>query len=240
MKHKAGGSPTRWTPTCCTSATRVARSKIRRRSPRKTCGAGRCRRRRRRTRAEYLELEYARGDIVAVNGKTMSAGAGAHGAQPARRQARRRPARPGREPLRRHEVARLLRDTRRHHHAEGASGDRIDLPRPRGRASQGRSDAALREPDLQRLLVVARAQDAADDDRCVAGAASTAGCASSSTRATSSSSAAIRSRTRCSTRRSRPSRKTAAPTIRRTPTGFIKLNALRMRIETKLARQAEK
>jgi argininosuccinate synthase len=36
----------------------------------------------------------------------------------ARRQARHRPARPGGKPLRRHEVARLLRDPRRHHHAE--------------------------------------------------------------------------------------------------------------------------
>jgi argininosuccinate synthase len=42
--------------------------------------------------------------------------------------------------------------------------------------------------------------------------------------------AAIRRPIRCSTRPSPPSRTTPAPTTRRTPHGFIKLNALRMRI----------
>ena len=60
------------------------------------------------------------------------AGASAGDAERARRQARHRPARPGREPLRRHEVARLLRNAGRHDHAEGPPRDRIDHARPRG------------------------------------------------------------------------------------------------------------
>ena len=44
-------------------------------------------------------------------------------------------------------------------------GDRIDHPRPRRGPSQGRADAALRRADLQRLLVRARAPDAAGADR---------------------------------------------------------------------------
>src|SRR5207244_8471376 len=44
----------------------------------------------------------------------------------------------------------------------------IALPRPGGRAPEGRGDATLREPDLQRLLVVPGEKDAADDDRCLA------------------------------------------------------------------------
>ena len=48
MKHKAGGSPIRWTPTCCTSATRAALEDPA--SPRKTCGGGRCRPKRHPTR----------------------------------------------------------------------------------------------------------------------------------------------------------------------------------------------
>ena len=76
--------------------------------------------------AEYLDLEFEKGDIVAINGTAHEPGAGAGQAQPARRQARHRPSRSGREPLRRHEVARLLRNARRHHHAEGAPRHRID------------------------------------------------------------------------------------------------------------------
>ena len=90
--------------------------------------------------------------------------------QQARRQARHRPPRPGGEPLRRHEVARLLRDARRHHHAARASRHRIDVPGPRSRPPQGRPDAALRRADLQRLLVEPGAAHAADHDRRLASA----------------------------------------------------------------------
>ncbi len=40
--------------------------------PRKTCGAGRCRRRTRPTPPNTLDLEYRRGDIVAINGEAMT------------------------------------------------------------------------------------------------------------------------------------------------------------------------
>ena len=64
---------------------------------------------------EYVEIGFERGDPVSVNGEALVPRRAAHPAQRARRQARRRPARPRREPLRRHEVARHLRDPRRHH-----------------------------------------------------------------------------------------------------------------------------
>ena len=72
------------------------------------------------------------------------AGDAADPAQRARRPQRRRPARPRREPLRRHEVARHLRDPGRHRAARRAPRHRVDHPRPRRRAPQGRADAALR------------------------------------------------------------------------------------------------
>src|SRR5690606_33459969 len=62
-------------------------------------------------------------------------------------------------------VARLLRDAGRHRAAARASRDRIADARPRGGAPEGRPDAALCEPGLQRLLVVARAARAAGADR---------------------------------------------------------------------------
>ena len=58
--------------------------------------------------AEYLDLEFEAGrsgfDQRQAHGRTRTAG----DAEPVGRQARHRPSRPGREPLRRHEVARLL------------------------------------------------------------------------------------------------------------------------------------
>src|SRR5690606_23615118 len=74
-----------------------------------------------------------------------------------------------REPLRGHEVPRLLRNPRRHHHAQGPPRHRVHHPGPRSGPPEGRADAALRQPDLQRLLVEPRAADAADHDRCFPG-----------------------------------------------------------------------
>ena len=82
-------------------------------------------------------------------------------AQRLRPRQRHRPRRSRREPLRRHEVARHLRDARRHHPVARASGDRIHHARPRRHAPEGRADAALRGAHLLRLLVLARARDAA-------------------------------------------------------------------------------
>ena len=73
------------------------------------------------------------------------AGGAPREAQPARPRQWHRPARPGREPLRRDEVARRLRNAGRHHPARRASRDREHHARRRRDAPQGRADAALRE-----------------------------------------------------------------------------------------------
>jgi hypothetical protein len=103
-------------------------------------------------RPAYVTIDFERGDAVAVDGRRLT---------PA--------ARSRREPLRRHEVARDVRDAGRHHPARGPSRDRIRHPRPRCRPPQGRADAEICRAHLQRLLVRARARDAAGGDRPVAG-----------------------------------------------------------------------
>jgi argininosuccinate synthase len=115
--------------------------------------------------AEYLDIEYRKRRSGGLERQQDEAPRAARGAQPARRQARHRAAGPGREPLRRHEVARLLRNPGRHHHAPRPSRHRVDLPRPRSGPPQGRPDAALCVTDLQRLLVEPGAQGAAGPDR---------------------------------------------------------------------------
>jgi argininosuccinate synthase len=65
--------------------------------------------------AEYVDLEFEKGDLVAINGTRMKRRTNCWPAQRTGRQARHRPARSGREPLRRHEEPRLLRDAGRHH-----------------------------------------------------------------------------------------------------------------------------
>ncbi len=79
---------------------------------------------------EYLDLEFAKGDLVAINGKKMKPHELLADTQSDRRQAWRRPPRSGRKPLRRHEVARLLRNARRHNSAQGAPRHRVGLSRP--------------------------------------------------------------------------------------------------------------
>ena len=114
----------------------------------------------------YVEIEFEDGD--AGRGRRRAAGAGraARAAQHDRRRARRRPRRSRREPLRRHEVARRLRDARRHacSHAPAARSSRS---RSTARCCALREDLmpALRDARLQRLLVRARARGAAGHDR---------------------------------------------------------------------------
>ena len=93
------------------------------------------------------------------------AGRAADEAERAGQRQRHRPARSGGEPLRRHEVARRLRDAGRHDPARRASRHREHHARPRGGASEGQPDAALCRADLQRLLVQPGAADAAGADR---------------------------------------------------------------------------
>ena len=68
----------------------------------------------------------------------------AHRAQCARQDAWHRPPRSRRKPLRRHEIARHVRDAGRHHSTRRASQRRAD-PRPRRGASQRRADAKYAE-----------------------------------------------------------------------------------------------
>ena len=71
----------------------------------------------------YIELSYLGGDIVAIDGLTMNAAEVlSHLNKVAGRQWH-RPPRPGRKPLCRYEIPRLLRNPGRHHHAQGSSGD---------------------------------------------------------------------------------------------------------------------
>ena len=115
--------------------------------------------------AEYIEVEFERGDPVAIDGKKLSPAQLLTALNALWQEARHRPARSGREPLRRHEVARHVRNAGRHHPACRASRHRIDHARPRRGASQGRADAEIRRTDLLRLLVFARARHAAGGDR---------------------------------------------------------------------------
>ena len=81
-----------------------------------------------------VEIDFEKGDPVAIDGETLSPADASDRAEQARPRQRHRPARPGREPLRRHEVARHVRDARRHDPARRASRHR----------SRSRSTAARR------------------------------------------------------------------------------------------------
>ena len=61
-----------------------------------------------------IEIAFEKGDPVAIDGKRMSPATLLAALNKLRPRQRHRPARPGREPLRRHEVARHVRDARRH------------------------------------------------------------------------------------------------------------------------------
>ncbi len=115
QEARAAARRTRWTPTRCTSPTKAAGWKTRGGRPRTTSGAGRRIPEDAPDRPEYVDHRAIdKGDPVAVNGRKLSPFGVLDEAQRARRPARHRPARSGREPLRRHEVARLLRDAGRH------------------------------------------------------------------------------------------------------------------------------
>ena len=134
-----------------------------------------------------------------------------------RRRARHRPHRHRREPLRGHEVPRLLRDPGRHHHAARPPRHRVHHPRPRGRPPQGRADAPLRPHHLQRLLVESGTDDAAGADRRVPAPRQRDGPAQALQGQRAGGRAEARIRTTCSTPPSRRSRTTGARTTRRTP-----------------------
>ena len=98
---------------------------------------------------------------VAINGRKLSPANSARASQRHRRKTWHWPGRPRREPLRRHEVARRVRNPRRHDPARGASRSGVDHDGSRSDAPAGFADAALRRDDLLRLLVRAGARSAA-------------------------------------------------------------------------------
>ena len=65
-------------------------------------------------KAEYVTVEFARGDAAGINGKPLQSGGLAGGIESAGPRARHRPAGPRGESLRRHEVARHVRNPGRH------------------------------------------------------------------------------------------------------------------------------
>ena len=93
-------------------------------------------------KATYITVDFEKGDAVAIDGEKMSPATLLTKLNELGKAERHRPARPGREPLRRHEEPRHLRDAGRHHPARRPSRHRADHARPRRRASQGRADAA--------------------------------------------------------------------------------------------------
>ena len=93
-------------------------------------------------KATYITVDFEKGDAGRRRRQGDVAGDPAHQAERARQGQRHRPPRPGREPLRRHEEPRHLRDAGRHDPLRRPSRHRVDHARPRRGASQGRADAA--------------------------------------------------------------------------------------------------
>ena len=116
-------------------------------------------------KAEYVEVEYEAGNPVAINGKKLSPAAAPCRSEPDRRSPRRRPRRPGGEPVCGHEVPRRVRDAGRHAAACRAPGRGIHHHGPRGHASPGQPRPALCRTGLLRILVRAGADDAPGSDR---------------------------------------------------------------------------
>ena len=106
---------------------------------------------------EYVEIEYAGGNPVAINGETTRAREDHRARQRNRGTPRHRPRRSGREPLRRNQIARSLRDSRRDDPLPWASRGRAAHPRSRGDASARLAYPTLRGNGVLRILVCARA-----------------------------------------------------------------------------------
>ena len=116
-------------------------------------------------KATVIKVGFETGDAVSIDGVRMSPATLLARLNDLGRDNGNRSPRFGREPFRRHEITRRLRDPRRHDPARGASRDRVDHARPRRGPPQGRADAALCRADLLRLLVLAGTRDAAGRDR---------------------------------------------------------------------------
>ena len=90
-----------------------------------------------------ITIDFEKGDPVAIDGKKLGPADLLAKLNELGRDQRHRPPRPRREPLRRHEEPRHVRDAGRHDPAPRPSRHRVDHPRPRRGASQGRADAEI-------------------------------------------------------------------------------------------------
>ncbi len=99
-----------------------------------------------------VTIGFEKGVPVSLNGQPPRRGP-ARRAEPHRRGARYRPHRPGREPLRRDEVPRLLRDSRRHPHHGRPPRARSPHARQEPAPLQAAPGARLRRTGLQRPVV---------------------------------------------------------------------------------------
>ncbi len=153
------------TGTCCTSASRGGSSRIRGPSRRRTCSSSAGRREKAPNRPEYVEVDFAKGIPVAVDGKKMG---------PAKLLARLN-ALGGKHGIGRVDLVEnryvgmksrgVYETPGGHDPARGAPRRRVAHARPRGDAPARFPDAAVRGADLQRLLVFAGDGSAQGDGR---------------------------------------------------------------------------
>ena len=185
-------------------------------------------------RAEIVELGFRPRRLRRRQRQEADAARGHAQAQRPRRQARRGPRGHGREPLRGHEEPRRLRDPRRHRPAVRPPPDGIAHHGPRDDAPARRPHPALRRNGLQRLLVRPRAPAPCRRSSRRPRSTSPAPSASSSTRAGSTSPAA-RAPSPSTTRRSPPWMPIPTKAYNQDDaTGFIRLNALRLKVAAKV------
>ena len=128
------GARSRSTPTCCTPPRRARCWRIRRRKCRTMSIPRTVSPEDAPDKPTVITIDFEKGDAVAIDGVKLSPATLLAKLNELGREQRHRPARPRREPLRRHEVARHVRDARRHDPACGASR----------RSSRSRSTAARR------------------------------------------------------------------------------------------------
>ena len=164
--------------------------------------------------AQEVEITFEAGVPVAVDGEEMGlveliARAAARG-----RRARRRPDRHDREPARRDQVARGVRDARRGAPPGGLRGRRGARLRPRSGPHEGRAGRAVRDARLQRPLVLAASRGARGVHGPDVRASSRGRRGSSSTAARARSSAGGPSRRSTTTALPPTSRATASSTER--------------------------
>ena len=110
---------------------------------------------------EVVTVTFEGGNPVAINGEALDPVAHSGNRQQAGRSTRGGPGRHRREPVRRDEEPRGVRDSGRNPAPSCPPGSRVDHPRPRSRPPPRRADPSVCRDGLQRLLVLPRATGAA-------------------------------------------------------------------------------